>query len=111
MRKLFILVICVLGMAFTQGQTKVIKQNDLMTKIINTIGAENIVPDSNTERNEIYPSTPLCQSNNQGGENWVIFEWNEQYYYGMYGAGGYAEVPVTEEFAKKYCKGQSLGDL
>ena len=112
MRKLFILVICVLGMAFTQNQTEVIEQDDLMTKIVNIVGAENIVPQSTTtQRNEIYPSKPLCQSNNQGGENWVIFEWNGQYYYGMYGAGGYAEVPVTETFAKKYCKGQSLGDL
>ena len=112
MRNLLLIVICVLGMAFTQGQTKVVKQDDLMTKIVNTIGVENIVPNSNARQvAEIYPATPLCQSNNQGGENWVIFEWNGQYYFGMYGAVGYAEVPVTQSFANKYCRGQSLGSL
>lgn len=110
MRNLILIVICVLGMAFTQDQTTSTK-NDLMTKIVNTIGVENIVPSSNVERIEIYPSTPLCQSNNVGGDNWVIFEWNGQYYYGMYGTAGYAEVPVTQDFATKYCERNQLGNL
>lgn len=112
MKQLILIVICVLGMSFTtQSQTKentkLLTIQDYKQKIINIVGVKNIMYDVftlNTESNPTYPATPLCQNYNPNGESWIIYEWNGQYYYGIYGAMPYTEVPVTTEFATQYCK-------
>jgi len=114
MKQLILIVICVLGMAFTTEAQKQQKQlltvQDYKSKIIKVVGVENITYSVTTNNNPqtSYPSTPLCQNHNPGGESWVVFEWNGQWYYGMYGVAGYAEVPITESFARGHCKRNSV---
>lgn len=110
MRKLLFICVLLLGIGYTYGQET---QQEFEQRIVNVIGFENIVSVApNVSPSGVYPATPLCQSNNANGENFVIFEWNGNYWYGMYNQFGmYAEFPVTEEFAKRYCKGVTLADI
>ena len=87
---------------------------EIQLKIIEQIGIENIISFEVIKNYQLrgdtgYPNEPLCQSlQYENGEDggWVVYEWNGNYYYGFRDVTGYAEVVVTETFAKKFCKGR-----